>query len=104
MKIKLFMTKKATGVHAEGLYDTDTKQFTVFAGSIVSGDVSQAPTFRGAKSILKAREGVLDGQKLIKDVHFKSSSTAGNFVTGRSTDGMSSWKDEQGRTLKEILR
>ena len=34
---------------------------------------------------------------------FRSPSTAANFVTGNSTNGLLAWKDENGRTLKEIL-
>jgi hypothetical protein len=45
---------------------------------------------------------VKDG-KVIKDVCFKSASTAANFVTGSSTNGMLAWKDKDGNNLKEIL-
>ena len=104
MKIEVVMKKTKVKVDAKAIYDSETKEMIVKKGSIVSEDVSQAKTFRGAKSILKAREGVIgEGCKLLKDVSFKISSTAGNFVTGRSTDGLSSWKTLDGKKLKEVL-
>lgn len=44
-----------------------------------------------------------DLTKLLVDTVFKSLSTAENFVTGGSTDGMSAWKDSSGKKLKELL-
>ena len=38
-----------------------------------------------------------------KDVHFTSASTAANFVTGASTNGMTAWKTKDGKTLKEAV-
>lgn len=38
-----------------------------------------------------------------KDVHFTSVSTAANFVTGASTNGMTAWKTTGGKTLKEAV-
>ncbi|MBR3108977.1 MAG: DUF4357 domain-containing protein [Clostridia bacterium] len=51
----------------------------------------------------RTREGIVVDCVLQKDVSFKSSSTAGNFVTGRSTNGPAVWKDENGTTIKEII-
>ena len=44
-----------------------------------------------------------EDNRLVVDVTFKSSSTAGNFVTGRSTDGPGSWKTLDGKRLKDML-
>ncbi|EFA23833.1 hypothetical protein BIFGAL_02942 [Bifidobacterium gallicum DSM 20093 = LMG 11596] len=38
-----------------------------------------------------------------KDVHFKSASTAANFVTGASTNGMAAWKTKDGKSIKDAL-
>ncbi len=54
--------------------------------------------FRGAKSIISTREEYVEGGIVKKNVIFKSSSTAANFVTGRSTNGMIIWKDKTGRS------
>lgn len=76
--------------------------YTVLKGSKISSEITYSEKFRGAKSIEKAREGVVDGTLLIKDVTFKSASTAANFVTGTSTNGLKVWKDKKGTTLKEL--
>lgn len=41
--------------------------------------------------------------KVIKDAVFKSSSTAANFVTGTSTNGLMAWKNEDGIKLKQLI-
>ena len=85
------------------LFDTDTKATVVLKGSKLSATISDAPTFRGRKTIEKAREGCVVDNVLQKDLAFKSPSTAGNVVTGRSTDGMQAWRTEDGKVLKEAL-
>ena len=104
MKIEVFIKKDRIQVDAKAIYDSETKETIVKKGSRVSKSISQAKTFKGVKAILKAREGIIDDEgKVLNDVAFKSSSTAGNFVTGRSTDGLSSWKTIDGKKLKEVL-
>ena len=76
------MKKDRIGVEAYAQYDTETKETVVLKGSLLSENISQAKTFRGAKSIIKFRDGVVgEDNRLVVDVTFKSSSTAGNFVT-----------------------
>lgn len=104
MKINVFMKKDRINVDAQAIYDTETKETVVLKGSVISNTISQAKTFRGIRSISKSREGVVNSEGvLLQDVTFKSSSTAGNFVTGRSTDGLSSWRTSDGKKLKEVL-
>lgn len=100
--MKLYIQRK-NGVDASAEYDVATGTFTVLKGSKVSGTVAHSEKFRGAKSIEKSREGTVIDSTVIKDVVFKSSSTAANYVTGASTNGMTAWKDKEGRTLKELL-
>ena len=101
MKVYLVNTRKK--VNATGEYNPKTNELVVFKGSILSKDISYAPTFRGSKTIEKKRAGRVENCVLQEDVAFKSSSTAGNFVTGRSTNGPAVWKDIDGRTIKEII-
>lgn len=103
MQLKLFMKKDRIGVDAKAIYDTETNATTVLKGSKFCAKISDAPTFRGRKTIEKAREGCLVDNILQKDLVFKSPSTAGNVVTGRSTDGLQAWKTEDGKVLKEAL-
>jgi len=51
------------------------------------------------KSFLKAKEDYL---VFTKDVEFGSPSTAASIVQGGSSNGLISWKDKQGTSLKEI--
>lgn len=103
MVIEIFMNKPGIGVEASATYDTNTKETIVKKGSRVSKDYSKSKTFKSLKSIMKSREGTVENCMVIMDVSFKSASTAGNYVTGRSTDGMSAWVDKDGKKLKEIL-
>ena len=100
--MKVFINNQKAGVKAVAEYSIDTRETVVLKGSVISENISDAPTFKSKKSIKKAREGVV-GNVLRENISFKSPSTAGNFVTGRSTDGLHSWKDSKGRTIKEIM-
>ena len=79
------------------------KEFVVLKGSTVSAYVAQSEKFRRAKSIISTREEYVIEGVVKKNVIFKSSSTAANFVTGRSTNGMITWKDKNGTKLKDLL-
>ena len=103
MKLKLFMKIDRIGVNAKAIFDTETRRTTVLKGSVLSPTISAAPTFHGKKAIVKTRENCVVNNILEKDLIFSSPSTAGNIVTGRSTDGLQAWKTEDGRTLKEAL-
>lgn len=100
--MKLYIVKETKGINAKADYIPSDKKFIVLKGSEVSFSVSDAPTFRGAKAIRELRERYVVDRIVQEDVIFKSSSTAGNFVTGYSTDGPSTWKDEKGQTLKVL--
>ena len=43
-----------------------------------------------------------EGLKMGQDYTFDSPSTAAGVLLGRSSNGRVGWKDEEGRTLKEI--
>ena len=101
--MKVYLEKKKHNVKAVGEYDKSSNSLTVLSGSLLSADISYTEKFRGSKSIANKRESVsIVDNVLQEDVPFKSPSTAGNFVTGRSTDGLTAWKDENGRSIKEI--
>ncbi len=100
--LKLYLKTK-TGADATGEYDSASKELTVKKGSLVSPDVHTTGKFRSANSVLKCREEYCDGMTVKKDVVFKSASTAANFVTGRSTNGLITWKNSDGKTLKALL-
>lgn len=101
--MELYLKGKRKGYSAKAIYDTERKAFIILKGSIVPSDVAQSEKFRGAKSIIVARDKFVIDCVVKEDVVFKSSSTAANFITGRSTNGMISWKDKNGVKLKDLL-
>lgn len=99
--MRVFLKKK--NAEAIGEYYPEEKLFIVKSGSRVSDAISASATFKSIRTIEKYRlKYVVDGI-VQSDVHFKSSSSAANFVTGRSTNGLLVWKDENGIPLKELL-
>ena len=98
-----YLRSSKKGIDAKGSYDKSSGLFIVKKGSIVSEVVSHSEKFRGAKTVEKLREEYVSGNKVKKDVEFKSSSSAANFVTGCSTNGFVAWKDESGKTFKECI-
>ena len=101
--MKVFLIRERSGIDAQGEFDPATRAVTVLKGSKLSSTVARTEKFRGTKSIEKSREGVLKENVLQKNMEFKSASTAANFVTGSSTNGLIAWKDKSGKTIKEIL-
>ena len=102
--MKFYLKNRNGRFDAVGEYDEVDKSFVVLKGSLVSDDISSAPTFKGANAVIERRAEFVVNCRVVKDVAFKSPSTAANFVTGRSSDGCSLWKDETGRSFKEVIR
>ncbi len=100
--LELYLKTKA-GANAVGEYDPVTKAMVVRKGSIVAPGVHTDGKFRSASSVIKHREQYCNGLKVKQDVAFKSASTAANFVTGRSTNGLITWKNSDGIILKSLL-
>ena len=101
--MKVYIIRERLGIHATGEYNPETNGLVALAGSILSQDIAHSEKFRGAKTIEKTRAGVMNGCVLLKDIPFKSASTAGNFVTGRSTNGLIAWKNEDGVSIKDLI-
>ena len=101
--MKVYLVREKSGINATAEYNLKTKEITVKKGSTLSECIAYTEKFRGSKSIEKSREGIVKNNTLQEDVKFKSASTAANFVTGSSTNGLIAWKDKQGRTIKEIV-
>lgn len=101
----LFLQGRQLKYDAKATYDVDKGKFIVKKGSLVSSIVSDATKFRGKDSVLKMREAFVSDRIVTQDVEFKSASTAANFVTGTSTNGMIAWKENKSKkTLKELLQ
>ena len=101
--MQVFLTRKKSDIEAIGEFDLKTKELKVLKGSKLSKDIAFSPTFRGAGSIEKRRKGKVINNILQEDVLFNSPSTASNFVTGRSTNGLTLWKNKDGKNIKELI-
>ena len=79
--------------------------FVVLKGSdfceIDADHIKNKTSIKNIRDKCKNSGGVLDG-KLIKDYLFNSPSYAATFVLGKSSNGRTEWKDNDGVTLKEI--
>lgn len=88
---------KATGkVTSEG--------FVVFAGATLNEKTSVKSLSAGMQ---KQRQKLLDSSKVdglvtTEDILFSSSSAAADFILGYSVSGPRSWKNKEGKTLKDI--
>ena len=101
--MKLYLSRKKGNVNAQANYNVESGEFVVLKGSKISETIAYSDKFRGAKSIEKQRTNTVKDATVICDVPFKSASTAANYVTGASTNGLISWKDKNGKCLKEII-
>ena len=97
--MELYLKKPSSGVSAVGEYDFEAGTMTVKKGSTVSENVHSDGKFRSAKSVARYREAHCEGATVKEDVVFKSASTAANFITGRSTNGLIAWKDADRKSV-----
>jgi hypothetical protein len=87
------------------------EQFVVLAGSKL--DTSHAPSFEKdwPGQVVKRQElfkssSIDHGNfvELTENVAFKSPNSAGGIVTGRSINAWTTWKNEAGQTMDEVMR
>ncbi len=96
------LSLSAGGTHAEGYITSEG--FVLLAGADVNQKTSEKSL---AKGMLTLRENLLASEKVkdyktTEDILFSSSSAAADFVLGYSVSGPMTWKDDTGKTLKEI--
>ena len=91
----------------QGLYDAEAEYkdgiITVKKGSKIQLDFAEH--IRGGKTAKKYREDkeYVNQTVVVKDCEFTSASTAAQFVTGRSTNGLVAWKVKDKVSLKNFL-
>lgn len=100
--MKVYLNRK-NGIAAVGEFNKSDKSLVVKKGSTISTSISTSEKFRGTATIEKYRKEYVDGNTVKKDVPFKSASTAANFVTGISANGLIAWKNKDGKTIKMIM-
>ena len=101
--MKVYIKSKKNNIDAVGDFNINTRELIVLKNSKVSDNIAHSERFRGSKSIERQRNGKLKDNILLENVLFKSPSTAANFVTGRSTNGLIAWKNKDGKTIKELV-
>lgn len=101
--VHLFL--RAKGIEARGF--DGAEGFIVQSGS--QAVVSEVASIHGYLSDLRqtlVQKGVLEDEggsfRLTQDYSFNSPSTAAGVLLGRSANGRIEWKDEHGRSLKEL--
>lgn len=86
-------------------------KFVIFTGSVI--DKSHAPSFEKDwphsvaerdEIFTKAGKDLGDTVVLNENVPFKSPNHAGGFVTGRSVNAWTTWKNSDGKTMDEVMR
>lgn len=82
-------------------YNPKTNEMKGYKNSFLNDEIKKN---RETKSIIEKRNIYFKNNILLEDVTFNCSSTAGNFVTGRSTNGWNVWKDENGLSPKDIIK
>ena len=102
--MEVFINRKNGAVKAKAIYNETDGTVLVCKGSIISENVSGGK-FKSSNSVIKMRSKInlLNGVELVDDVLFNSASTAANFVTGVSSNGLLIWKNKDGVSLKESL-
>lgn len=100
----IFFIRSARGADGQG--EPTSEGFVVFKGSKAAATIvnSMTPNFVGLRQRL-ITEGVLVDRgaffEFSDDYIFSSPSTAAVMVMGRNANGLTEWKNEEGRTLKE---
>lgn len=98
LSLHLERTIKGVGkVEADGVRTSEG--FVVLQGSHIAAEDDD--TIPAVLKEQRRKVSVVDGV-LQEDVLFSSPSYAAMFVIGKSANGLTSWKDENGRSLKEI--
>ena len=89
--------------HASACGMVTAEGFVVLKGSKINPNTYDSLSDKQKKFRKKTiKSEKVDGVITTVDILFESPSTAASFVVGSNTGGLSSWKNEDGKTLKEI--
>ena len=102
--MKVILKRRNSDIFAIGEFDTSTKAIIVKKGAVVSDAIHYTEKFRGSRTIEELRERYVVDRKTTQDITFNSASTAANFVTGGSTNGLIAWKTESGISIREAMK
>lgn len=104
MKVECVLKSRGSGHFANGIYDTDDKSLTVLQGSKIALELSFNAITAKALQARKDTDIVDANGNVLIDVCFPSASTAAQFVTGRSSNGLIAWRPNDKLNLKEFIK
>ncbi len=96
----VYLKSRRSTWSAIGEFNIEDNTLLVKKGAIVSDKIAQ---FRAASKIARERDVKTVNGILQEDTIFSSPSTAANFITGASTNGLAAWKTADGKSLKTFL-
>lgn len=98
--IELFFINAAHNANAKGHKTVDG--FVVHSGSVISNSIAPSlqQSFINKRNML-VEEGYVEDFVVMKDIVFKSPSTAAAIVLGRNANGLTEWKNDKGESLKD---
>lgn len=98
MLIKVYAKGRNNSYESFGVFDG--KNLTVKKGSRIS---KKAGKLQPLVTSLRNDTSVVSAEYIIlKDVTFRSPSTAASFVSGTISNGLRKWKNDEGKTLKSL--
>lgn len=98
--MKIYFKNRSKSIDAVGIVN-DGSDWIVCKGSKVSMEESKTISTRIAS--LRGTPGLIKEGILQKDMHFNSASTAGQFVSGCSVNGMRVWKTKDGESVSSCV-
>lgn len=99
--IEVYMLGRNGRYKAQGIYKNG--KITVCKGSKISREVSITNMANIVASAWNNKTVIDDSNIVLQDIEMGSPSTAAQFVTGYSVNGMLRWKVSENETLKDIL-
>ena len=99
--MKLFYGSKKRNFLAKADYIEN--KIIVLKGSTISEKIDNFRISKVALSIRENKNIVNSEYELLKNVEFKSLSTAAQFVSGASVNGLKVWKDSHGNPIKNYI-
>ena len=93
----------ARGANGRGIIVSDG--FAVLKGSVIASSVTNSYSASSAKRRnFLIEQGIINAEyTFVKDYVFNSPSSAADIVMGRSANGLTEWKTDDGRILKSVI-
>ena len=101
--MKIYLTTNRNTYNAIGDYNPKTKVVTVFKDSKIKDKISESTTFQYGKKNTNLRNTAVKDGVLVKNITFKSLSSAACFITGRSCNGLRLWKTKDGKYIGDVI-